>query len=228
MEKFYEAMEQVEAFIAGRYYENEKIRIVEFIAKINNLSEDETAELKALCLNDGINKLNSVQAVSNALVMLHGKKNAEKVRELLLARKKQLLKLEADQKWRNREEWLRYLNSKVARIDRCMEKAIFLYAREEAEKAFAVFKDFADMCHIFSLKACLVLSRESGNEQSELRYLTIIQRVYDELLAMPLPKEMKDRMCELKAHGYESIKEDMDVAIDYFDESNTFKMAFKA
>ena len=42
MEKFYEAMEQAEAFIAGRYYENEKERIVEFIAKINNLSEDET------------------------------------------------------------------------------------------------------------------------------------------------------------------------------------------
>ena len=166
--------------------------------------------------------------MSNALVMLHGKKNAEKVRELLLARKKQLLNLEANQRWRNREEWLRYLNSKVASIDRCMEKAIFMYARGEAEKAFAVFKDFADVCHVFSLKACVVLSCENGNENAELRYLTIMQRVYDKLLALPFPEEMQKRMRELEAHGYVGIKDETDVAIDYFDESNSFKMVFKA
>lgn len=122
-------------------------------------------------------------------------------------------------KWKEKEDWVRFIKSNEEDFAHVFEKAYFSYALGKVEEAIPLFKSLADNFHILSVKALCSIYHDKKDYGKELWYLTILEKIYKELLMEDCPTALQKRIEQLLAKGLEDVRnEALSVKIDYFDE----------
>lgn len=122
-------------------------------------------------------------------------------------------------KWKEKEDWVRYIRTNDEDFSHVFEKAYFSYSLGKVDDAILLFKTLADNFHILSVKALCAIYHDKKDYTKELWYLTLLEKIYKELLMEDCPALLTKRIEQLLAKGLEEVRNNaLSLKIDYFDE----------
>ena len=206
---------------AGRFYSTSQLsRIASLVLGGNMLwSKKEKEEWLGILVTPELMECDDPNECGNMKLLLSLSGEDER-KQLCFEEKKDFLERTGFyRKWREKEEWVKYIRTNEEDFAHIFEKAVFCYALGNTDLALPLFSNLAENFHIFSVKALCAIYHDKKDYANELKYLTLLEKIYTELLMEDVSLHLAKRVEQLVAKGLEDVRaKALSAKVDYFEE----------